>query len=556
MNNKFTAEKNTQILISLMKAHNIRKVIVSPGTTNMSFIGSIQHDPFFELFSSVDERSAAYMACGLAAESGEPVALSCTGATASRNYMSGMTEAYYRKLPVLAVTSSRHSGMIGQGMEQVTDRRHPPKDVQRLSVQVPMIHTPEDEWSTNIKLNTALLELRRNGGGPVHINIETAFTTDFSVPELPETRVIRRACLGDPLPPLKPGRIGIFAGAHRPFSRALTQAIDAFCEAYDAVVFCDHCSGYKGKHRVFPTLVTTQRTDQPARQVDILIHIGEVAVGKLWLKPAAVWRVNPDGEVQDPFRNKLQWVFQMEEEQFFRSYAQLAPQGGKPPENTQLQKWEELRIQAEKAVPELPFSNIWIAQCTAGLLPEHAVLHLGILNSARSWNHFEVPRTVDTYINTGGYGIDGCVSALLGASLANRDRLHFGVVGDLAFFYDMNALGNRHVGPNLRLMVINNGCGAEFQMYNHPYVKSGLIDEVGPYMAAAGHFGNQSRNLVRHYAEDLGFEYFSASTKEEYLAHRDQFLTPAAMERPILFEIFTRPADESAALEKIRNLTF
>ena len=52
----YTAERNAQILIALMKAHGIRKVIVSPGATNMCFAGSLQSDPYFELYSSVDER--------------------------------------------------------------------------------------------------------------------------------------------------------------------------------------------------------------------------------------------------------------------------------------------------------------------------------------------------------------------------------------------------------------------------------------------------------------------------------------------------------------------
>lgn len=94
----YTEEKNIQMLIYLMKAHGIKKVIASPGTTNVTFVASIQQDSFFEIYSVADERSAAYMACGLAAESGEPVALSCTGATASRNYVPGLTEAFYRKL--------------------------------------------------------------------------------------------------------------------------------------------------------------------------------------------------------------------------------------------------------------------------------------------------------------------------------------------------------------------------------------------------------------------------------------------------------------------------
>ena len=95
MNKKYyTNERGPQIIIALLKAYGIRKIIASPGTTNLSLVASMQQDPFFEMYSSVDERSAAYMACGMAAESGEPVVITCTGATASRNYMPGLTEAF------------------------------------------------------------------------------------------------------------------------------------------------------------------------------------------------------------------------------------------------------------------------------------------------------------------------------------------------------------------------------------------------------------------------------------------------------------------------------
>ena len=102
----YTSERNVQIVLALLKANNIKKVVASPGATNESIVASMQYDPYFEMYSCVDERSAAYMACGLAAESGEIVVLSCTGATSSRNYLPGLTEAYYRKLPILAITSS------------------------------------------------------------------------------------------------------------------------------------------------------------------------------------------------------------------------------------------------------------------------------------------------------------------------------------------------------------------------------------------------------------------------------------------------------------------
>lgn len=67
----YTDERNAQIVISLLKAHGIKKVVASPGTTNICLIASLQQDPFFEIYSAADERSAGYIACGLSAESGE-----------------------------------------------------------------------------------------------------------------------------------------------------------------------------------------------------------------------------------------------------------------------------------------------------------------------------------------------------------------------------------------------------------------------------------------------------------------------------------------------------
>ena len=69
----YSEEKNVQIIIALLKANKIKKVIASPGTTNVCLVESMRYDGDFEMYSSVDERSAAYMACGMAAESGEPV---------------------------------------------------------------------------------------------------------------------------------------------------------------------------------------------------------------------------------------------------------------------------------------------------------------------------------------------------------------------------------------------------------------------------------------------------------------------------------------------------
>lgn len=549
MSNFYTDEQNVLLIIALLKAHGICKVIASPGTTNMAFVGSVQHDSYFQLYSSVDERSAAYMACGLAHESGDPVVISCTGATASRNYMSGLTEAYYRKLPVLAITSSQMVSRVGHHVAQVTDRSVKPSDTHRLSIELPIVKDDDDFWECEVKINQAILELKRHGGGPVHINLPTRYSRSYETKTLPACRVMNRFAATDKLPKLK-GRVGVFIGAHREFTTEETEVLDHFCSTNNAVVFCDHTSCYKGKYRVLFSLAGSQdQMDLTADKPDVTIHIGEITgdyssaaiVGK------EVWRVSEDGEIRDTFR-KLRYVFEMNEKTFFERYTDQS----KKSDDQYLKQCQGRLQEIRQELPEIPFSNIWLAGRIADKIPEGSVIHLGILNSLRSWNFFELPVSVSSMSNVGGFGIDGGLSSLLGASLANPNRLYFGIIGDLAFFYDMNALGNRHAGNNLRIMVINNGKGTEFRQYNHVAAHFGdLADE---FIAASGHYGNKSSNLIKHYAQDLGFKYISASSKEEFDSVCNEFLAKDADGQSVVFEVFTDSDKESRALEMVRNI--
>lgn len=549
--NKYTERKNVLILIALLKEHGIKKLVISPGTTNMMFVASVQQDPWFEIYSAADERSAAYIACGLAHESGEAVVLSCTGATASRNYFPGLTEAYYRKLPVLAVTSMLGTDLPGQHMPQVIDRTVVPNDAVKLSVSLPEIYTAEDEWKTNLLVNQAILALSKDGGGPVHINLIASFSYNFTVEELPKTRVIRRVLPEMHFPKIEPGKtIAVFVGAHSKWTETETNAIDEFCEKYNAFVLCDHTSGYKGKYCVLSALLGAQEQLKfDDYTIDLLIDIGEIT-GDYYVLPAReVWRVSPDGELRDRFR-KMTKIFDMSEKYFFEQYVKLADLSTAT--TSTYEKYATKINDLRTKIPELPYSNIWVAQQMAEKLPENAVVHFGILNSLRAWNFFEFSNTIDASCNVGGFGIDGCLSTMLGASLVNKERKYYAMLGDLAFFYDMNSLGSRHMGKNVRIMLINNGRGTEFRHYSHP--ASILKDDADLFVAAAGHYGKQSKTLVRHYAEDLGFKYLSASNKEEFLDVVDEFTDSKATDYPLIFEVFTNPEEESEALADIRNI--
>ena len=101
-------------------------------------------------------------------------------------------------------------------------------------------------------------------------------------------------------------------------------------------------------------------------------------------------------------------------------------------------------------------------------------------------------------------------------------------------------------------MMINNGVGTEFKNYMHPVYK---FEQAGDaYMAAAGHYGNQSPKLVRGYAEALGCEYICAANKDEFRANAARFFSPQATEHPMVFEIFTNPPEESEALYMLHHL--
>lgn len=547
---KYTDERNVQIVIELLKKHGIKRVIASPGTTNMTFVVSIENDPWFQIWSSVDERSAAYLACGMAAETGEPVVISCTGATASRNYMPGLTEAYYRKLPVLAITSTRGNHRIGHLIDQQIDRRNLPNDIAMESVTIPMVKDKEDERMCEIEANKAILALKLNGGGPAHINLYTRYSKNFSVEKIPHVNAIFRHTLSDKidLPELpQDGPIAVYIGSHANCSDRLTQAIDAFCATYNAVVFCDHTSGYRGKYEVHYQLVCAQEEYQsPNNNIHLCIHIGEVSGDPYHIYPKHTWRVSPDGALRDTF-GTLRRVFMMSEEEFFEKYA---PENGQRSEFLAAVNQEVEDLQQK--IPDLPFSNIWMAQQMVSGIPQNSELHLGIYHSLRSWDFFKLPAGVQAKCNVGGFGIDGGVSSMIGASLANPQKTFIGIFGDLAFFYDMNVIGNRHVGNNVRILLINNGRGNEFRNYNHPCYFLG--DEADQFVAGAGHYGNKSPQLIKDYATNLGYEYLTANNKNDFLKHMDYFLSPTEYNKPIIFEVFTEKDDESNALEQMMHI--
>ena len=112
-------------------------------------------------------------------------------------------------------------------------------------------YSEEEKWSNNIKINKVLLQLKGKDKGPVHINIETLFSSDFSVKTLPEERAIMKFYNNDKLPNIKAQKVCIFVGSHSKFTMELQNAIDEFCEKYNAVSYT-HLDVYKRQELRLP----------------------------------------------------------------------------------------------------------------------------------------------------------------------------------------------------------------------------------------------------------------------------------------------------------------
>ena len=291
-----------------------------------------------------------------------------------------------------------------------------------------------------IELNKAFAAMSlKNGGGPVHINLESRYSLNFGVRQLPLARRIPTFTADDTLPEIEAVRIGIFVGAHGRWNGRLADAVDAFCKKYNAVVLCDHTSNYKGEYGViYPVVAGQQNYRSKVADVDLLIHIGSVSgdyYAPMAIRAGKVWRVNPDGNLSDLF-HRLYAVFQMDEERFFEYYG--SPVAKAPPSKEKLYETAQIEKKAViNAIPELPFSIHYCSQKLSQVLPNNSVLHLAILSSLRSMNMFDIDKSITSYSNTGGFGIDGALSTLLGSSLASPEKVHFFMVGDLAFFYDI-----------------------------------------------------------------------------------------------------------------------
>lgn len=541
----YTIQENVRIVISLLKEYNIKHIVISPGGTNIAISQAVQNDAFFHCYSVVDERSAMYFAIGLYLQLGVPIATSCTSAQATRNYIPGLTEAYYKRAPILAITTSKLERFQYQDYMQAPDQTSLPKDAVKKSFDIPPITDNNTRVQCIHSVKEAILELTHHGTGPVQLNlrIDDALNGIFKADSLPKISLLKRYNAWDSLEDinLSNKKILLVIGEHRPFTKEEIISIEKFCDSYNVAIYVNHLSNYSGKYSVNGNFIISCLSPEIIEKdlnPDIFITIGgqtgDYALFSMLstkIKNAEHWRISEDGNTIDTY-NKLTKIFQCPEIFFFNKINLNQATTVHSYYNNWVKKKELLNENID-----IPFSNLYVAQQTHRLIPDNSIINFAILNSLRCWSFFDLKSNINCFSTVSAFGIDGCTSTLIGESITTNE-LCFLVTGDLAFFYDMNSLSIRHIKNNVRILLINNNGGAEFKIMTKNWKEN--ID-IKRYISAEGHNGT-----ANGWAQSCGFEYLSASNIEQFNSNLEKFI--AKNEKPIVYEVFTTPDNEEKAI--------
>lgn len=543
----YSSIESVQVLISLLKAYQISDVVISPGGSDIPLIHSFEADEYFKCYSVVDERSAAYFALGVAQQKNAPCVCVCTSGTSVCNYLAGVTEAFYQAVPIVAITADKNPYYQGQLETQKIEQTHIFEGVVKKAVSLPVVRDAQDRWLCNRLINEALLELTHHGMGPVHINMPfVGNMTGFTCEKLPVERVIERVELKDSLDTWTNKiqelnnyrKILIIIGQNVIFSNNDIRAMRTFFHQYDCVFAVEHVSNvqFEGCIYTYPISEMMGTAALDILKPDLVISVGNNTAAYGWknyfrshYKEMNSWLVNETGEVRDTYKN-LTTIFECSAGMFF-SILKEAYEEKDEVTHTYYNLWmNEIR---KISLPNFEYSTFYAVQKLAEQIPVNSILHLAIQYSTRIMHYFNLADGVRTYSNYGALGIDGCLSTFAGQA-AGTDQLAFLIIGDLSFFYDMNAAGLRDIGKNVRIIMLNNGGGEEFRfIFNHD-----SFENYQDTFICADH-----KKVAAGWIKSLGYEYYSAKSKEDVDQAIAKLTKPS--DRPMFLEVFTKLGDSA-----------
>jgi 2-succinyl-5-enolpyruvyl-6-hydroxy-3-cyclohexene-1-carboxylate synthase len=560
-------------IAEICSQHGITNAVVCPGSRCAPLTISFSRHPGITVRTFTDERSAAFIAFGMAQQTKKPVVLICTSGSAAYNFAPAVAEAFYSHVPLLILTADRPNEWIGQHDGQTIQQ----KEIYGLHVkkyfELPADYEHADaKWFINRTINQAINFCKQDQAGPVHVNIplrEPLYPQKNEILEF--TKAIKIFREENIQPSLSAENLALVQEQWKKFQKVLIvggqherneellKTIQSFSFASNAVLAGDVISNL---HSLPQTIRYTDSflahgSDEIKESLkpELLITFGRSVISKnlkVFLrkyKPTQHWHIQPTGEVADTYQS-LTSIFRCEVNSFFNQLRHLPSETDFENQKRKNYKklWEVEEDRIKRSVThffEQPsHSEFHFVEHVIHSLPSKINLHLANSMTVRYANFIGLnqnQKDVTVFSNRGTSGIDGCTSTVTGHSLG-ADGLNILITGDLAFFYDRNAFWHNYNLPNLRVVVLNNHGGVIF----------GMIDGPGELPEAEELFITKQNLSAKNLCEEFNLEYTKVENAKQMKNVLKDFFEPSSHAKVI--EIETDSKTSKQVFEQFKQL--
>ncbi|MEA5427602.1 2-succinyl-5-enolpyruvyl-6-hydroxy-3-cyclohexene-1-carboxylic-acid synthase [Arcicella lustrica] len=546
-------------LVEILSRKDVNHAIISPGSRNAPLTIALVRHPDIKTLSISDERSAAFIAMGMAQNLKKPVAICCTSGSAAYNYAPAVAEAFFQEIPLIILTADRPKEWIHQHDGQTIYQTDIFGKHVKQSFEIGADYShPDAIWHIERTINHAVNLANTFPKGPVHINIplrepfypaeneQINFDNDVRVIERLDTEnILSKEVWVSLLQSIEQYDRVLIAGGQSEYNPALTAVLQKLQDEFNFPILGDAIANLKfdviSNHDIF----LNQETDN--LRPELLITFGKSFISKSFKtflrknKAIVHWHLSLDNHLIDTFQS-LTKVIPVQPLYFFEKlledvdFEQFRNGDDEERDGSYLNEWKKNDFKAKSYLEHFfladfhqkQLNEFYAIKKLLDALPANSQLHLANSMSVRYANYIGTAseKQIETFANRGTSGIDGCVSTALGAALST-DKLIYLLIGDLAFFYDRNALWNRYIPNNLRIILINNHGGGIFRMIDGPSKQAELAD----YFETV-----QSYNAEKT-ALEADVAYFNAKTVDEFHALSTAFLEPDGKAK--IFEIET-----------------
>jgi len=530
----------TAAFVDELAEQGIRHVVISPGSRSTPLALLLYAHPLLKTWIDVDERSAAFFALGMAKKSNQPVAIVCSSGTATANFYPAIIEAKYGRVPLVVLTADRPHELRGNGSPQTIDQIKMYGDHVKWFQDMPLPEDDETMWTfARYSAKRAVDTANKVPKGPTHLNFpfREPLVPDFQNMELwtygkrqeasksestflsledvtyerliAEWREIRR--------PL------IIVGPNRQVG--LREAVAELAERLGAPVLADPLSGVRFGKEV-KQMAIIDSYDALLRdsafiekyQADGIIRFGANPVSKSLtkylkgVKPTSFLIVDEGLDWLDATHSATQ-IIHADPVVFCHTFSRLFRQQSSAMETSWQGFWRQENRKAKDTLKRYMSTASWfegyIAASLYERLPAEATLFASNSMPIRDVDTFFFTREdiLDVIANRGANGIDGVVSSALGCSAVSNKTVYL-LIGDLAFFHDMNGLMMaKHYELDMVIVVINNNGGGIFSFLPQASESGEVFEDL---------FGTPLDYEVERVAQLYEAHYFKATHQKAF----------------------------------------